>query len=386
VNWNVPELQFGILQDAEQLVERLAFCVAAQQDPALQARLRSLAGIDAGEALLVQPLACEAWLKLTVGESVQVLRAPAPGCRQLSLTAIASQDAEFHRELSAALLRFSVRNQALDMIAPIFDTRKALSGSQIAQLLAWAPMIEHAAYKYFTHAGMLLDERRCMILGKSHLSKREREAGVLEYWTILHAMGHMLTIASTVGARAWLADMASSFTWMTWTPSFALLRERTLWLMAAAVKSAVAFGDSVAGYYLDKLSNANHPIKSFDALVGLAALGLDQPRIADQLAGEVDRIKQFVLRKPLASGARVARFHDEALRVLREPEHFERRFLATGWNRGRWRARSDDTRLDALRCDPTDMLNTKDTIGFVVLPMICGPNLRTTTLWRGMPA
>ena len=42
MNSSVPDPRFSILQDAQQLVERLAFCFAVEQDVAFQARLRSL--------------------------------------------------------------------------------------------------------------------------------------------------------------------------------------------------------------------------------------------------------------------------------------------------------------------------------------------------------
>ena len=42
MNSSVPDPRFSILQDAEQLMERLAFCFAVEQDVAFQARLRSL--------------------------------------------------------------------------------------------------------------------------------------------------------------------------------------------------------------------------------------------------------------------------------------------------------------------------------------------------------
>jgi hypothetical protein len=88
------------------------------------------------------------------------------------------------------------------------------------------------------------------------------------------------TIASSPAAGPWLAEMASSFTWKEWTPAFVLSREKTLWLMAAAAKSAAAFGEPVLDRYLGKLSRLDHPVKSFDALLGLVAIGLDRPDIA----------------------------------------------------------------------------------------------------------
>jgi hypothetical protein len=71
--------------------------------------------------------------------------------------------------------------------------------------------------------------------------------------------------------------MANSFVWENWTPSFVLLRERTFWLAAIAVRSAAAFGESVVEGYLRRLSQAKHPMMVFDALFGLTAIALANP-------------------------------------------------------------------------------------------------------------
>jgi hypothetical protein len=37
--------------------------------------------------------------------------------------------------------------------------------------------------------------------------------------------------------------MADQFVWEQWTPTFALVRERTIWLAARAARLAAAFGE-----------------------------------------------------------------------------------------------------------------------------------------------
>ena len=64
------------------------------------------------------------------------------------------------------------------------------------------------------------------------------------------------------------------FDWINWTPTFTLLRERTVWLAACAARSAAAFGEPVVERYLSPLGRASHPFKIFDALFGLTAIAL----------------------------------------------------------------------------------------------------------------
>src|SRR6202043_1893948 len=96
-------------------------------------------------------------------------------------------------------------------------------------------------------------------------------------WQLAQAVGQLTLLASSNEARPWLASMAKSFVWENWTPSFVLLRERTFWLAAIAARSAAAFGESVVEGYLRRLSQAKHPMMTFDALFGLTAIALANP-------------------------------------------------------------------------------------------------------------
>jgi hypothetical protein len=147
-----------------------------------------------------------------------------------------------------------------------------------------------------------------------------RNTGLIEYWNVLHGMGHTVLLAFTPGSRPWLVDMAGSFVWVNWTLSFALLRERTLWLAALAARAAVAFGEPVIEKYLSALSFATHPMKSFDAIFGLIAIALDQSHIANELIAELIKQRGILARRNFPHAAYTNLMLETAIRTLREPD------------------------------------------------------------------
>ena len=238
-------------------------------------------------------------------------------------------------------------------------------------ILRWAPVIELYAYQHFTHGSMLLDNARRPILdGERPIAVRD--ALLTEYWGVLHTMGHMLTVASTRGATPWLSELAASFSWSTWSPTFVLSRERTLWLVAAAAKSAVAFGEAVIDRYLNKLSRADHPLKELDALLGLVSIELDGPEIGRYLVTVLEAID----RAADDASSRSEYFPDllqSAIAVLRDPEQATRRFLRFVEHEANPKSKSPRLfGLDALRSDPATMLSSGHCLGLLALPTIVG--------------
>ncbi|GLR90541.1 hypothetical protein GCM10007857_72560 [Bradyrhizobium iriomotense] len=73
------------------------------------------------------------------------------------------------------------------------------------------------------------------------LKSKMNEARLAQYWMAMHAMGNAILLSSAPEANPWLSDMAKRIQWVSWTPTFPLLRERTLWLAACAARSAIAF-------------------------------------------------------------------------------------------------------------------------------------------------
>jgi hypothetical protein len=368
---STPGVRQQLVDDVQELVARVAFCIAAERDRAFQQRLRSAAGVSKDGPLLVRPPACRAWLMLKSGRPMRVLRNAPEGISRLAIDEMRF-DAGLQQDVTAAIWQPHVEAEASSLVNPLFDAELLPSRKQILRLLRWAPIIEHVAYRYFTHACMFVDQLRTALLVVIDEPSPDREIALLGYWRCLHTMGNMLTIASTAGAGPWLSDMAASFTWENWTPTFVLLRERTLWLTIAAAKSAVAFGEGVTGKYLAKLAQSDHPMMSFDALVGLVAIGLAHSGLTRSLVSELETLKVFLLRDRSPESDRVRLMFDTAVATLQTPEVSERRFAELDRYAGdrRHRGATELLGLDALRRDPTDFLSTGDVVGLVALPRI----------------
>jgi hypothetical protein len=93
--------------------------------------------------------------------------------------------------------------------------------------------------------------------------------------------------------------MAKRIQWVSWTPTFPLLRERTLWLAACAARSAIAFGIDVVEKYLRVVSHATHPVRVFDALYGLSAIALEDADAARTVLAELRSLRDALKRRYL---------------------------------------------------------------------------------------
>ena len=370
---STPDVRTQLADDVQELVARLAFCVAAERDRAFQQRLRGAAGVGKDQPLLVRPPASQAWLMLSSRPQVAVLRDAPEGTRRLIIDEMVGPSAALQREIIAATWQPGVEAEAVGLLNPLFDSEVLPSREQISRLLRWAPIIEHVAYRYFTHASMFVDQLRAPLLTLlTDEPSADRTTALLGYWRCLHTMGHTLTIASTAGAGTWLSEMAASFTWESWTPTFVLVRERTLWLMIAAAKSAVAFGEGVIDKYLAGLARADHPLKSFDALLGLVAIGLDRGDLTRSLVAELEALKASLPRDDPAGSDRVGLMFNTAIATLRAPEVSEQRFAQLEGSAAGRRVRRAGEILewDALRRDPTDFLPSGGIAGLLALPTI----------------
>lgn len=352
----------------DETITRLAFCLTVERDRELQQAMRRTAGCENSSPLYVMPSPSRAWLLVEENRPVRIVAEAPDDAPRLTMNDLQA-DHDLWRELFAADARVRADERAWKLLSPIFKAGVSPTANQIANLLRWAPFIEMLTYQWFTAAGMLVDQMRPTLLTKP-LSDVDRDGMLVEYWITLHTMGHLLTIASTPAARPWLAEMASSFIWKEWTPSFVLSRERTLWLMAAAAKSAVAFGEPVLDRYLGKLSRSDHPVKAFDALLGLVAIGLDRPKMAGSIVAEVEAIGAFKTKDQSLQGF-IGPMLNSAIDTLREPQAAEKRFdRLTRDAKAPKFAHPKLLGLDALRRDSAEILPEGGLLGLIALPSI----------------
>jgi hypothetical protein len=352
----------------DEMITRLAFCLAVERDPELQRAMRRVADCAESAPLYVMPSPSRAWLLLEENRPVRLVDDVPDGVRRLAMNELEAGH-DLWREVFAATARVRADERAWKLLSPIFNAGASPTSNQIAKLLKWAPVLEMLAYQCFTTASMLVDRVRRRLLTVP-LSDTDREGMLVDYWTTLHTMGHLLTIASSPAARPWLAEMASAFTWREWTPSFVLSRERTLWLMAAAAKSAVAFGEPVLDRYLSKLSRSDHPIKGFDALLGLVAIGLDRPDIAGAVVAEIEAIGASKVEDRSQPGF-IGPMLNSAIETLREPQAAEKLFKRSTRDAATSKlAHPKLLGLDALRLDSTEITPEGRLLGLIALPSI----------------
>ena len=155
-----------------------------------------------------------------------------------------------------------------------------------------------------------------------------------------------------------------------WTPTFPLLRERTVWLSACAARSAIAFGESVVDEYLHALSSAAHPMKAFDALFGLAAIALSDPTVAQSIVSEIRSLKAALYDRDVPNVEYYERAYDDALSAISgsgDAQVFGSTSQSLGW---REKSAQGLATPAALLADPTSMTGSRRFLGFMVLPTI----------------
>ncbi len=184
-------------------------------------------------------------------------------------------------------------------------------------------------------------------------------------------MGHLTLIASSREAQDWLSDMAHAFTWVNWTPSFALVRERTAWLAAAAARSAAAFGPAVAPHYFRALEDARHPTKVFDALLGLVAIACAHGEAFGPVQEGIVRHQRDSMQQEIPGQRFADLAYQSALSSLKAWQRRQDIPTDTGHDPGRPVERDPDLATrEALWIDPTDAGPDGDMFGIAMLPSV----------------
>jgi hypothetical protein len=363
----------ALIDDANDMLARLSCALAIAQSAELHAKLRERADLNGVAPLLVQLPESSAWLKLRPGQATQVCRAPQAGVAQISMMDSLQEGGAFWQELLLATRQTGAQEQAFALLSAAFDPERSPSADQMASLLEWSPVIDRPAYRYFTRGTELLTQLRSRLRANWAVEVDDSGREFLEYWGFLHAIADVAMFASTPEAAGWLTDMAKTFVWRNWTPSFALIRERTLWLAAVAARAATAFGDGVADDYVSALGRADHPVKGFDALFGLVAIGLTHERRAGDLTREIERAALFVSHRDLPDSAYVRPMLSTALLTLKDPAGATKIRAGTPGLAEAFRPTPQGLMGKRIsRRDPTEVLPTGHTIGLLALPRILG--------------
>jgi hypothetical protein len=235
----------------------------------------------------------------------------------------------------------------------------------MGKMLEWAPVIEHEAYGAGFAAMTLLDEMRPQVLASLATT---HDAIIFRYWRLVHSLANLTMVAADRGARPWLSHMADEFVWADWTPTYPLVRERSVWLAACAARSAAAFGEPVIEKYLSALRNARHPVKVFDALFGLVAIGIAEGGAAKSIRGELRSLWKAIDEEASFHGDHIRAAYEDAIVTLAGESFSEQRSVLESVGL-KWRSKSEHglATRGALRRDPVRFYTGGHTLGFAIL-------------------
>jgi hypothetical protein len=269
----------GVLFESQfsDMLDTLAFCLLVEDDEFVQRRLRPG---DAGR-YCVRAGNQHFWIEIGGRQPAVVHRLLPLGLAEVvvPLADIHGGGSELLRSTPALAV---ARKRASAMLLAYVSETHMPGRTDAAAIMRWAPAIEMKAYSAAAMTVTYLEFERQRIFPRTPMEERSAKATRRRYWAMLSLMGRYTLLSTSVEARGWLAEMVTTLNWVEWTPSWALLRERSLWLAMIAARAAASVGDVMADRYLEILRRERTPMKKFDALFGLTAIALSSP--ANRLA------------------------------------------------------------------------------------------------------
>ncbi|WP_092116830.1 hypothetical protein [Bradyrhizobium erythrophlei] len=355
-----------LLGDARsEMVTQLASSMAIVRDSRLREGLREIATVDLDQEFLISQLNNQSWLKVG-GNGHALDRKRQPGLSAISLDEVLRTRPAFEQLMQDSMRQTNAMRDAYDTLDPLFQPSPMQSRSNFLEIFEWAPLLEQIAYKSAMRVLQVLDLLRSAVRIELSAGMGGAPASLQLYWQLIHALGQLTLVASSEEARPWLSEMANSFVWERWTPSFALLRERTFWLAAIAARSAAAFGEPVVESYLKQFAQAEHPMMVFDALFGLSAIALANPSSKDAILAELRKLRDHSVALNRNHSVYLICF-ESAVRVLSKVRGEQREFRELHWHAGS--ANGMATRA-ALVGDPTALSASGEYLGFSMLQFV----------------
>ena len=269
-----PSVERGVeaaTDDVTRMIETVSMALAIDGDLELRQALRHSAECPPDHALILQlPMASVA-LEIGRNAGLSLVRSW-ESARTPRLETLTAANCRLRSRVTAACAK--AKPVAQELFKGFILPGSLPSRSSFETVFSWAPLIEISAYRFAARASSMLDDWRHAALKETSVDTIRSQSVISLYYSLAHTMAHLTLLSSELGATGWLADMAHAFEWINWTPSAPLLRERTVWLAAAAAKSAAAFGPNVVDLYLRTLTRSRHAYKVFDALYGLASIAM----------------------------------------------------------------------------------------------------------------
>jgi len=164
----------------------------------------------------------------------------------------------------------------------------ALGSDEIAQLVASSRLKGSESFAALMHIAGGLHEQRASLLAALVSDSPPDRVALLRHWLDVPALGN-LAVCAFGGDATWFADMVAEVRPRTWTPSFALTRER---IMSVALRGAWAVGRLGAievDLYALALRCPAQPLEHFDAVLALAAIAQRHSRLVGPIRVELEQ-------------------------------------------------------------------------------------------------
>ncbi len=357
----------GGAADVAQLIGIVSIALAVEGDAPLREALRQSGGCPPDQALTVKLPKVPAALDIDPW-GVRPRRT-SKVTEALHLETLLSAHPELHRRVTDARAKTEPAAQA--MLEAFFLPGSLPSRSAFEAVFRWGSLIEAPAYRFVARASATLDAWRGSALSEASNDVPLPETVISFYYPLNHTMAHLTMLSSELGAGRWLADMAQCFEWTTWTPSFPLVRERTVWLAAAAAKSAAAFGPDVVDRYLRALADSRHAYKVFDALFGLASIALAHDHVLAPITKAIIAAQDGSISRTTIGSEQAPLMFRSAIALLRRWADVRKAdpvaLRQLGWDAG---AREGLATRQAFRLDPSGIDARGEVLGFGALPAI----------------
>jgi len=212
----------------------------------------------------------------------------------VDLQALLERDGPTCDALRAAHERTGFLTEVAHWLRAFASGGDAIARDTFRAIATWHPLLAVESYRQVAHASAALDVERRELVTAAERDEAPPQA-LLSYWALIHLIGNAALIATMGGEHDWLAGLARSLPHGgNWTPSFVLVRERCVRLALRAGWAAAAFGEAVIPRYLATLLPGVAPLRVFDAVLGLSAIGVRHPGLAKAIGRELGSALAYV--------------------------------------------------------------------------------------------
>jgi hypothetical protein len=298
-----------------EMFETISLCLILEGDEVVQRSIH-----PEGGRFCVRPGARPIWIEVGAGLPGVVHRSRPEMLTELALFSSGPGDQSRANAIRWSRDRGLAEKRASLMLASYASMSEMPGRHSVDTIMQWAPALEIPAYAAATSISALLDRERQQLFSNRPRGEQIAAAARRRHWKLVNLMGRLTILSTPPEARYWLSDMATSFEWISWTPTWPLLRERSLWLATVAARSAASFGVAMTDRYFEALGHARNPMKIFDALFGLSAIALGSRSHCNKILREMRRSIARLESRGALSEPTVRLAADQATEILQEPD------------------------------------------------------------------